>query len=226
MRRSKNAFTKALNVSMPTLVVFFSLSMVFGVLFLHTEQPWFYAPIISGLVYAGTVQFATLTMLHNHEGLVTIFIASLLITSRTAFYGFSVKKRFAKAPRWMLPILVFGLMDAAYVIFCTEPEESHIDDGWFCFFTVLLMWITWVFGTFIGACFGNIIPRFNDMEFILVCFFFIMVLKAFEQQKALDALIIPIVFSFFSWWLWPSHYLMLAIVLCVIYIQFKQKRMQ
>ena len=103
--------------------------MVFGVLFLHTGQPWFYAPIISGLVYAGTVQFATLTMIHNHEGLVTIFIASLLITSRTAFYGFSVKTRFAKASRWMLPILIFGLMDAAYVIFCTESEESHIDDG-------------------------------------------------------------------------------------------------
>ncbi len=218
-------FKRALEASTPTFFAYFPLGLLFGVLFTQTEFHWLGAPLMSALVYAGAVQFVVLSMMTNDASLWAILLASLFVAFRNSFYGLSVSERFKPTPRWMKPLLIFGLVDAAYAVFVNRPIYDDIDDSWFCFYTTLLMYGSWVGGSFVGALFAKAIPDVSGMGFILTAFFFLIVLEYFKKNQSIDALIIPVIASTIAWLIVPQYFLLIAISLCAVYLHIKVKVM-
>lgn len=216
-------FKRALEASTPTFFAYFPLGLLFGVLFSKTEFHWLGAPIMSALLYAGAVQFVALSMMANNASLLAIILAALFVALRNSFYGLSVAERFKPAPKWMKPILMFGLVDAAYAVFVNRPIYDDIDDIWFCFHTTILMYAFWVIGTFVGAVFAHAIPDVSGMSFILTAFFFLIVLEYLQKNKSIDALIIPVIASAIAWLIVPHYFLLIAISLCAVYLYIKVK---
>lgn len=216
-------FKQALVITNPTLFAYFPLGIVFGVLFTQAGFPWYQAPLMSGLVYAGAVQFITLGMMINHNSVLAILLACVFVAMRNSFYGLSVNHRFKKAPLVIRAFLIFGLVDAAYAIFTSRPPRQHENDVKFCFYTTLLLYLYWVVGTFIGAAFADVIPQFKGMEFVLTGFFAVIVIEYYLSNRAVDALYIPLAASVIAYLLMPNYYLLIAILLCVIYLHFKIK---
>lgn len=218
-------FKRALEASGPTFFAYFPLGLLFGVLFTQTDFHWLGAPLMSALLYAGAVQFVALSMMANKASLLAIVLAGLFVALRNSFYGLSVSERFKPAPKWMKPILMFGLVDAAYAVFVNRPIYKDIDDIWFCFYTTILMYAFWVVGTFFGALFAHMIPDVSGMGFILTAFFFLIVLEHFQKNKSIDALIIPVIASAIAWLIVPQYFLLIAISLCAVYLHIKIKVM-
>lgn len=218
-------FKRALEASTPTFFAYFPIGLLFGVLFNQTEFHWLGGPIMSALMYAGAVQFVALSMMANNASLFAIALAALFVALRNSFYGLSVIERFNPAPKWMKPVLMFGLVDAAYAVFVTRPVYNDINDIWFCFYTTLLMYASWVGGTVFGSVFAHIIPDVSGMGFILTAFFFMIVLEYWQNNQAIDALIIPVIASAIAWLIMPQYFLLIAIILCALYLHIKVKVM-
>lgn len=159
----------------------------------------------------------------DHSSIAAVIFATLFISLRNTFYGLSVHARFKKAPFFIRAFLVFGLVDATYAIFTSKAPKDEENDIRFCFYTTLFPYLYWVIGTFIGAFYADVIPEIKGLDFILVSFFFLLVVEYYFVNKALDALIIPVIASLLGYLLFPQYYLFVAIILCIFYLYLKTK---
>src|SRR3990167_5375625 len=104
----KNPFRLVLTLSFPVFLSYFSLGIVFGILFDHLHQPWYFAPIMSLFAYSGAVQFVTIGIMSQHGSYLLILLSTIFIAARNLFYGLSFLKRF-QVTLWKKAILIFTL---------------------------------------------------------------------------------------------------------------------
>ncbi len=67
----------------------FALGLGLGVLVTGNGLPWWLAPILSGAVYAGSVEFLLVGMITTAAPLSAIALTTLLVNARHIFYGLS-----------------------------------------------------------------------------------------------------------------------------------------
>ena len=84
-------YTTALFDSVPIFFAYFPVGVVFGLLFESSGYPWWLAPIISALVYGGSVQFLVLSSLDQGVASIQILISSFLVSARNAFLSSDVR---------------------------------------------------------------------------------------------------------------------------------------
>jgi 4-azaleucine resistance transporter AzlC len=100
----------------------FALGIGFGVLVTDHGLPWWLAPIISGTMFAGSVEFILIGMLAAGAPITAIAMTTLLINSRHLFYGLSfplhrVRGRLGKA------YSIFALCDEAYALMSSKTRR-------------------------------------------------------------------------------------------------------
>ncbi|WP_133128673.1 AzlC family ABC transporter permease [Legionella nagasakiensis] len=210
---------QAFHATTPTFFAYAPLGMVFGILFTHADYPWYLAPLMSAIVYAGAVQFVVLSMMIDHASILAILFASLFIALRNSFYGLSLIERFKPAPFWIKSFLIFGLVDATYAVLSTRPKQKNDID--FCLYATLFPYLSWVGGTFLGALLADFIPEVKGLDFILTSFFMVLVIEYYLLNKKIDALIIPIFAACLAYWVMPQYYLLISILTCTFYLYLK-----
>ena len=62
------------------------LGVAFGVLVAQAGLAWWWTPVISGLVFAGSLEFLLLSLVIVAAPLATIALTTLLVNSRHVFY--------------------------------------------------------------------------------------------------------------------------------------------
>ena len=212
--------SRALKLSIPALLVYFPLGLVFGLVFTQQGLEWFYAPIMSALVYAGAVQFVALGMITEHASIWAILLTTVFVALRNSFYGLSLLDRFNG--RWLTKIfLIFSLVDATYAILLNYKHPEN--DLKFCVTVAALVYSYWVLGTLVGALFAEQLPKITGLDFILTCFFMILVIDYFMIHRRLKPIVVPVVFSILAYLLLPQYYLLVATLLCVLYLYMNAK---
>jgi hypothetical protein len=84
-----------------------------------------WALAMSGLVYAGSLQFVMVPLMANSAALATVALTALMVNARHLFYGVSYIDRFGKMGR-LRPYMIYSLTDETYSVFCGLPgEESN-----------------------------------------------------------------------------------------------------
>jgi 4-azaleucine resistance transporter AzlC len=63
------------------------LGIAFGILVTQAGLPWWWTPVISGLVFAGSLEFLLLSLMTAAAPSATIAVTTLLVNSRHVFYG-------------------------------------------------------------------------------------------------------------------------------------------
>lgn len=207
----------AFKLTLPVLFAYFPLGVVFGVLFVHQGFEWFWAPLMSMLAYAGTVQFLVLTMLDNGATVLAIAVAAFLVAFRNAFYGVSFLHRYRKLPPWLKGLLAFGMVDATYAVLVAHPKAPVK----FCIKVTALLYLYWVAGTLCGAVFANAMPMIDGLEFVLTSFFGVLVVDFYHVHKSVFPLVLPIIFSIVAYVFFPEQSLVIAILLSVIFLYLK-----
>lgn len=212
------ALSRAFKLSMPTLFAYFPLGIVYGILFVHSGFAWFLAPIMSVLVYSGSVQLVALGLMSKHAAIMGIVLTTVFVGLRNAFYGLSLFARFEQWG-WVKYFLGFTLVDANYAIL-TSPIGAidSSNDKQFCVSMGALMYGYWVFGTLVGAFFADWLPPFPGAIFLLPCFFLVLVIEYFIANRQWRAIVLPIIMAFVAYWVAPGQYLLLSILLCVAVI--------
>jgi 4-azaleucine resistance transporter AzlC len=158
----------------------FALGIGFGVLLTSHDLPWWLAPIISGVMFAGSVEFIVVGMLAAAAPIAAIAMTTFLVNSRHLFYGLSFPLH--RVHGWHRKAYsVFALCDEAYAI-ATSRDPDTLTGGRILW-TQFGLHASWVTGAFTGGLVGQtLLGGLEGLDFVLTALFVVLTLDAFRAR--------------------------------------------
>lgn len=175
-----------LNLIKLTLPVFFgyiAIGIPFGLMLVKAGYPWWLAPIMSMLMYAGAGQYMAVGLFTAGASFGAIAISQLLLNIRHIVYGLSLIEKFKNVGKWK-PYLVFALTDETYALMTCTPLPENENPGRFYGTIALLNQSYWILGSLIGAISGTLIPfDFAGVDFALTSLFAVLLIEQIKKTK-------------------------------------------
>lgn len=195
-KKIKAAFFAAFPNTIPIFVGFLFLGIAYGIYMNQSGFKFYYPMFMSFIIFAGSVEFATISWLLGSFDPVNIFFLTLMINARHLFYGLSMLEKY-NIPGWKKLYLIYGMCDESFSINATVDVPKDIDKGWFMFFVTMLNQIYWVAGATIGGIFGSFIPfDTKGIEFVMTALFVVIFLENWLKEKDHSASVIGLFISF------------------------------
>ncbi|MFC2470583.1 MAG: AzlC family ABC transporter permease [Lachnoanaerobaculum gingivalis] len=192
----KSAFFSAFPNTIPILAGFLFLGIAYGIYMNQSSFKFYYPMFMSFIIFAGSVEFATVSWLLGSFDPVNIFFLTLMINARHLFYGLSMLEKY-NIHGWKKLYLIYGMCDESFSINTTVDVPKDIDKGWFMFFVTMLNQIYWVAGATIGGIFGSFIPfDTKGIEFVMTALFVVIFLENWLKEKDHSASVIELFISF------------------------------
>ncbi len=195
-------------------VSFFCMSLGLGVLVVNASLPWWVSPLLSGLVFAGSMEFLLIGMLSSATPLATIAIATLFTNSRHIFYGLTyplhnIRSRLGKIYG------IYSLTDEAYALASASPKAYQSGQR--------LLWmagglhLSWIAGSTVGALLSSyFLADIPGLDFVMIALFAVLSLDVFLDNRDYLALTSAIGCALFAMLLFPQHMLITALSSYVI----------
>ena len=195
-KKIKAAFFAAFPNTIPILAGFLFLGIAYGIYMNQSGFKFYYPMFMSFIIFAGSVEFATVSWLLGSFDPVNIFFLTLMINARHLFYGLSMLEKY-NIPGWKKLYLIYGMCDESFSINATVDVPKDIDKGLFMFFVTILNQIYWVAGATIGGIFGSFIPfDTKGLEFVMPALFVVIFLENWLKEKDHNASVIGLFISF------------------------------
>jgi 4-azaleucine resistance transporter AzlC len=189
-------FSAALKYSVPVFLGYITIGIAFGLLLVDAGYPWWLAPVMSIVMYAGAGQYIAIGLFAAGASLWEAALVQLVVNARHIAYGLSMLKRFRKAGPFRF-YLVYALTDETFALLSSmhsfesgpPSERGAEDDGGrsrFMFCVALLNQLYWVSGSVAGALAGSLIPfDTSGIGFALTALFVVlMVDQVFPAARA------------------------------------------
>lgn len=163
--------------SVPVMAGYLVLGIGFGILLRGAGYGVGWALTMSGLIYAGSLQYVGVSLLAGGASVLTGLLTSLMVNARHLFYSISMIERYQDAGKYK-PYMIFALTDETYSLLCdgdAPQEEPHRYRFWLSLFNQCY----WVTGSVLGNLLGAVLP-FNTagIEFSMTALF----IASFTQQ--------------------------------------------
>ena len=189
----------------------FTLGLGFGVLVASDGLPWWLAPVISGSLFAGSVEFLLIGMIAVSAPIAAIAVTTFLVNSRHLFYGLTfplhrVRGRAQKA------YSVFALCDEAYAMLATKDPASLSSSR--ILWTQAGLHGSWAVGALTGGVLGSTLlggpGALGGLDFILTALFVVLTMDAYREHKDRVALISAAAAAALAWLVAPGSMLLVA----------------
>ena len=203
------------------------IGFAFGLLFVSEGYAWYLALLMSIVVYAGALQYLSISLISAQAGYLDTAIAALLVNVRQAFYGLSVLRKFRTAGAFK-PYLVFALTDETYALLTTLREDRQLSMGHFYFYLSFLNQCYWVLGTLAGALAAGLVTFDTaGLDFALTALFIVLALEQYKQLKRSLPFLIGAGVSVLAILLLPADKMLLgAILLSLVALFISRPRLQ
>lgn len=180
----KEAFKKAFPYTIPVLTGYLFIGIAFGVMYAEKGYSWFWAVLMSLLVYAGSGQYLGVNFFVPGISFVQVIFLTLMVNVRHIFYGISLLEKFNNMgrKRWYM---IFGLTDETYSLLCTTNVPAHVEEEKFLFAIAIMNQCYWVIGSAIGAVAGEYIP-FNSagIDFAMTALFVVLFVEQWMNRSS------------------------------------------
>lgn len=138
------------------------------------------------LIFAGSAQFAMVTMVAGGSGALAIILTTLLLNLRHVLYALSLGPRLRPddpTPRWLM---AFFLMDEGYGLTLREAERGRASAA-FCLGIGLSAFSCYAVATTVGAVLGATIPDLSrlGLEFVFPLTFVALLVPNLRKSPAI-----------------------------------------
>ena len=187
MMADAKARIKALKLTIPVMCGYLFLGTAFGATLAQAGFGPAWALMMSGLVYAGSLQFVMVPLMASGAALGTVALTALMVNARHLFYGVSYIERFRRMG-WLRPYMIFSLTDETYSVFCgLEGEQS---DG-VMLRVALYDQLYWVAGSVAGALLAQQLPfDLTGIDFSMTALFIVICVERAMQKENHLALVV------------------------------------
>lgn len=177
--------------TLPILAGFSFVGLSYGI-YMSTQGFSFLYPMIMALViYGGSLEFLTVTMLLSPFAPLSAFVIALMVQSRHIFYGLAMLKKFKEIGRKRV-YLIFAMCDETFAINYTAKIPPGIDRGWFMFWVSALDQAYWVIGATVGGLIGSALPfDTTGIGFVMTTMFVVIFLSQLETEKKAGRSLLP-----------------------------------
>ena len=177
----ESGFAEAMRVAGVIMLGLFFVGIGLGVLVHSYGLPFWVAPLLPLLVFAGSVEFVLIDMVSNHASLFSIAVMTLLINSRHLMYGLSypierVRGGLAKF------YTVYTLIDEAYAL-NTGPDRHKLRASrilWIHAGLHLSVLASATLGYVLGASF---LSELKGVDFVMTALFAVLAIDAYRSPK-------------------------------------------
>lgn len=206
-------FKEAFQRTIPVMFGYVPIGIAFGFLLTQSGYFWFYAVLMSIVIYSGATQFLAIGFFVNHSAMIEIAVTTLLLNLRHSFFGLSLIRKFSGVSR-VKPYLIFALTDETYALLTTTEEPEQSSKAGYYLFISLLNHLYWIIGTLIGALLGHVVKTdLRGMEFALTSLFVVLVIEQYKKVRSLRPFLIGAAAGIVCLIVVASQYVLLASIL-------------
>ena len=174
---------KAFKKTVPVLIGYLFLGFSFGVLLTASGFDFWYAPLMSVTLYAGSMQFVAIELMLGAFNLVNAAVMTLLVNARHLFYGLSLIEKYKGTGLYKI-YLMFGLTDETYALISSLEEPKGKETTRLMFFITLFDHIYWILGGVLGAVVGTLFSFPSEgLEFTMTALFLIIFVEQWEASE-------------------------------------------
>lgn len=167
----KSAIHTAFLDTIPVMIGYVFLGFGFGILLHQSGYGVLWAAAMSLFIYAGSMQYVTVSLLAGGAGLLTAALTTIAVNARHLFYGISMVDAYKDAGR-KKPYMIFALTDETYSLVSRNQVPEGMDRHTYCFLVSLFDQIYWVAGSVLGSLAGSLLPvNYEGIEFVLTALF-------------------------------------------------------
>ena len=183
MYTKRAALKAAFPHTIPVFTGYLVLGAAYGILMNSKGFSLFWIMFASIFIYAGSMQFVTVSLLAAGFDLTGAFLMTLAVNARHLFYGISMLKQYRGIGK-LKPYLIFSLTDETFSIVCSAKVPEQVDRKWFYFFISLLDHSYWVIGSLLGGILGSLLD-FNTkgIDFVLTALFVVILINQWQSTK-------------------------------------------
>ncbi len=84
----------AFKASIPVMAGYLVLGMGFGIFLNSKGYSWWWAALMSGIIYAGSMQYVTVDLLTGGASIIAAALMTLMFNIRHLFYGITMLERY------------------------------------------------------------------------------------------------------------------------------------
>ncbi len=180
----RKALWAAVPYTVPVMLGYLFLGAAFGVLTAENGFSVLWAFLMSTFIYAGSMQFAAISLMTSAFSPVSAFLLTLMVNARHLFYGLSMLKPFERMGK-RKPYMIFSLTDETYSLLCGVSAPEGIDPDWFLFFISLLDQLYWIIGSCIGAAAGSFLAfDSTGIDFAMTALFLVIFVEQWEKANS------------------------------------------
>lgn len=190
------------------------LGLAFGVLITQAGFDWWWAPVFSIVIYAGSMEFLAIGLLMAVTPLYSLAAATFLVNFRHVFYGLSfpiesIRSRMARM------YAVYALTDEVYAITATKRRSEMT--GARTMTIAITCQTLWVLPGVVGGLIGMALPPGLDgLQFALTALFAVLAVDAWRASGDLPAPVLGLVCALVAAWLVPDQMLLVGLVAFVV----------
>ncbi|MDR2159380.1 MAG: AzlC family ABC transporter permease [Treponema sp.] len=204
-----SVFAAAFRYSVPVLLGYLAIGVAFGLLLTDAGYPWWLAPLMGILMYAGAGQYIAVGLFAAGTSLWEAVLIQLVVNARHMAYGITMVKRFNRAGPFRY-YLIYALTDETFALLSSLPEEPAGDGGpaersRLMFYVALLDQGYWVGGSLIGALAGALIPfDLEGIAFSLTALFVVLMIEQLFRVRQPGIFIVSALTSVLAVFLLPA----------------------
>lgn len=201
-------------LTLPVMMGYLPLGAVFGVLWVDAGLSWYWAPLMSMLVYAGALQYLAVGMLAAGIGWIDLAVAALLVNFRHLFYGLSLYHLLPKGALGR-QYFIFGITDETYSLL---SASGQVKDSKTALLVTLFNQGYWVLGTLAGILLARgLPPGLQGLDFALTALFTVLAVEQIRAKKDWGAVALGLLAAAVAG-IWVSEYFLLAASLMLVLV--------
>lgn len=187
------------------------LGLAFGLLMSQAGFAWWWTPIFSSVIMAGSMEFLAIDMVLTGAGPLSSALTAFMVNFRHIFYGLTFPRH--AVPKGVPTLFsTYALTDEAYAVGSAIQARQRVTGARLLtvqgFITVM-----WILAGIAGALAGYVLPPdLEGMEFALTALFAVLAWEAFGTSRDLSAPLIAAGLAVVAALVLPGQMLMVALL--------------
>lgn len=200
------------------------LGLAFGLLMTQSGFAWWWTPIFSVIIYAGSMEFLALNLVVAGVGPLSAAVTGLMVNFRHIFYGLTFPRQQINSVPGKI-YSTYALTDESYAIVSARPPGPI--SGTRILTIQLFCQSLWVIPGIIGALVGEAIPRgLQGMEFALTALFVVLTWESFRNNQDFSLPLTAISLTIVAGLIAPQQALVIALIayFLILWLRFLSPR--
>lgn len=183
MKINGSLLQKAFLKTVPVLAGYVVLGMGFGIMMNDAGFSPVFSLAMSLFVYAGSMQYAGVSLIASGASILTTALMTILINARHLFYALAMVVKYRGAT-WEKPYLIFSLTDETYSLVCDGEYPDGANPYIYWFMISLFDQVYWVLGTLLGVIVaGSFAFDSSGIDFAMTALFVSTFVEQWLSQK-------------------------------------------